>query len=127
MTAWLPITRRTLKRIWDSGAVQFWDKNHLIAQIKQQQQQFRGNEPSRCENGGHLLDMAPTYPPGEKRGESAPVCLTEQKDPIFGTRGSSFGSEPSNLKLIAYQRRKWTLVPPFDRAITARVSEGMHC
>ena len=31
------------------------------------------NDPSCCENGGHLWDMAAMYPPGEKWGASAPA------------------------------------------------------
>jgi hypothetical protein len=73
-TDWYRPTRPTLKRVWDSRAVQFWDKNHLVAtQIKQQLQLFHGNDPSCCENGGHLWDMAAVYPPGVKWGESTPA------------------------------------------------------
>jgi len=73
-TDWYRPTRPTLKRVSDSHAVQFWDKSHLIAaQVKQQLQQFHGNEPSCCDNGGHLWDMAAVYPSGTKWGETAPA------------------------------------------------------
>ncbi len=68
-TDWYRPTRPTLKRISDSRTVQFWDKSHLIAaQLKQQLQQFHGNDPSCCEDGGHLWDMAAVYPPGVQMG-----------------------------------------------------------
>jgi hypothetical protein len=73
-TDWYRPTRPTLKRISDSRAAQFWDKNHLIAaQVKQQLQQFHANDPSCCENRGHLWDMAAVYPPGVKWGETKPA------------------------------------------------------
>ena len=73
-TDWYRPTRPTLNRVIDSRAAQFWDKGHLIAaQMKQQLQQFHGKDPSCCEDGGHLWDMAAVYPPGVKWGESAPA------------------------------------------------------
>jgi hypothetical protein len=73
-TDWYRPTRPTLNRVSDSRAEQFWDKSHLIAtQLKQQLEQFHGNNPRCCENGGHLWDMAAVYPPGVKWGEAAPV------------------------------------------------------
>jgi hypothetical protein len=73
-TDWYRPTRPTLKRVSDSRAVQFWDKNHLIAaQVKQQLQRFHGTDPSCCEDRGHLWDMAAVYPPGVKWGEVAPA------------------------------------------------------
>jgi hypothetical protein len=73
-TDWYRPTRPTLKRVSDPRAIQFWDKSHLIAaQVKQQLQQFHGNDPSCCEDGGHLWDMAAVYPPDIKWGEAAPT------------------------------------------------------
>src|SRR6516165_2360271 len=73
-TDWYRPTRLTLKRVLDSRAAQFWDKSHSIAaQVKQQLEQFHGNTPRCCENGGHLWDMAAVYSPGVKWGEAAPV------------------------------------------------------
>ena len=73
-TDWYRPTRPTLKRLSDSRAVQFWDKSHLIAgQVKQQLQQFHGNEPRCCEQRGHLWDMAAVYTPGVRGGEAAPA------------------------------------------------------
>ncbi len=73
-TDWSRPTRPILKRVRDSRAAQFWDKNHLIAaQIKQQLQEFHANDPSCCEDGGHLWDMAAVYPPGVNWGESGPT------------------------------------------------------
>jgi hypothetical protein len=51
-----------------------WDNSHLIAaQVKQQLQQFHGNEPNCCEDRGHLWDMAAVYPPNIKWGEAGPI------------------------------------------------------
>lgn len=73
-TDWYRPTRPTLKRVSDARAMQFWDKNHLIAsQVKQQLQDFHGSDPSCCEDRGHLWDMAAVYPPGVKWGEAAPL------------------------------------------------------
>jgi len=73
-TDWYRPTRPTLKRVSDSRAAQFWDKNHLIAaQVKQQLRRFHGSDPNCCENGGHLWDMAAIYRPGVKREEAAPA------------------------------------------------------
>ncbi len=73
-TDWYRPTRPTLKRLSDARAVQFWDKSHLIAaQVKQQLQQFHGNEPGCCDNGGHLWDMAAVYARSLKWGDAAPV------------------------------------------------------
>jgi len=71
---WYRPTRPTLKRLSDSRAAQFWDKSHLIAaQVKEQLQQFHGKDPSCCEDGGHLWDMAALYPPDVRWSESAPA------------------------------------------------------
>ncbi|HEX3103441.1 MAG TPA: hypothetical protein VHQ22_03270 [Terriglobales bacterium] len=73
-TDWYRPARPTLKRVSDPWAAQFWDKSHLIAaEVKHQLQQFNGNEPSCCTNGGHLWDMAAVYPPSVKWGEAAPA------------------------------------------------------
>ena len=72
-TDWYRPTRPTLKRVSDSRAVQFWDKDHLIAaQVKQQLQRFHGSDPSCCENRGHLWDLAAVYPRDIKWGDAAP-------------------------------------------------------
>lgn len=71
---WYRPTRPTLKRVSDSRAMQFLDKGHLIAaQVKQQLQEFHGNDPSCCEDGGHFWDMVAAYPPGFKWGDAAPI------------------------------------------------------
>lgn len=73
-TDWYRPTRPTLKRLSDARAAQFWDKSHLIAaQVRQQLQQFHGSEPSCCDDGGNLWDMAAVYPPGVRWGEAAPA------------------------------------------------------
>ena len=73
-TDWYRPTRPTLKRVSDSRVVQFWDKGHLIAgEVKRQLQQFDRRDPSCCEDGGHLWDMAAVYAPGVRWGEAAPV------------------------------------------------------
>ena len=73
-TDWYGPTRITMKRVSDRRAAQFWDKSHLIAaQVEQQLQRFHGNNPSCCENGGHLWDMAALYPPNVRWGEALPT------------------------------------------------------
>ena len=73
-TDWYRPTRQTLKRVSDKRAAQFWDKNHLIAaELKQQLQQFHGNHPRCCDDGGHFWDMAAIYLPDVKWGEAAPA------------------------------------------------------
>ena len=73
-TDWYRPNRVTLKRVSDSRAVQFWDKDHLIAaQLKEQLQRFHGTRPSCCEDRGYLWDMAAVYPPSVKWGGAAPT------------------------------------------------------
>ena len=72
-TDWYRPTRPTLKRVPDSRAEQFWDKDHLVAAgVSEQLQQFHGTEPSCCNDRGHLWDMAALYAPGVRWGETAP-------------------------------------------------------
>jgi hypothetical protein len=73
-TDWYRPTRKTLKRVSDARAAQFWDKDHLIATaVKQQLLQFHGSNPKCCEDNGHLWDMVAAYPPGVKWDEAPPV------------------------------------------------------
>lgn len=73
-TDWYRPIRPTLKRVYDPRAMQFWDKSHLIAaQLKQQLQKFHANDPSCCEDRGHLWDMAAVYPPGVRWGDAGPA------------------------------------------------------
>jgi hypothetical protein len=80
-TDWYRPTRPTLKRVSDSRAMQFWDKSDLIAaQVKEQLQRFHTSDPSCCEDGGHLWDMAAVYTPGVRWGETAP---TFDEGPVY--------------------------------------------
>ena len=73
----------------------------IAGQLKQQLQKFHGNDPSCCEDGGHLWDMAAVYPSGVKWGDAAPAVddgpvyrvapTLEQK--ILGIRAQKTGSE----------------------------------
>lgn len=98
-TDWYRPTRPTLKRVSDSRAVQFWDKGHLVAaQVKQQLQRFHGVDPSCCDKGGHLWDMAAVYPAGVKWGETKPGFddgPVYRVAPILGKRLSEMPTQSS--------------------------------
>ena len=66
-----PITP-VLARISDRRAMQFWDKDHLIA--KELRQHLGETHPSCCSSAGILWDIAAVYPQGAKWG-AAPAFI----------------------------------------------------
>ena len=56
-------------RISDSRAVQFWDKDHLVA--KELRQHLSSNQVC-CERDGIIWDVAALYPSGAHWGASSP-------------------------------------------------------
>ncbi|MGB8064432.1 MAG: hypothetical protein WCF26_21265 [Candidatus Sulfotelmatobacter sp.] len=57
-------------RISDPRAVQFWDKNHLVA--KELKQQLSSSQIC-CERNGIIWDVAAVYPKDLQWGSSAPL------------------------------------------------------
>jgi len=57
-------------RIPDPRAVQFWDKNHLVA--KELQQQLSSSQIC-CQRNGIVWDVAAVYPKDIQWGSSAPL------------------------------------------------------
>lgn len=62
---WRRPTTRTLRRVSDSRAVQFWDPEHLIAEELRgiTERDTRLPKPHCCVSHGHFWDMAAIYPP----------------------------------------------------------------
>jgi hypothetical protein len=62
---WRRPTTRTLARIPDSRAAQFWDPEHLIAEQLHRAVESNPHlaKPSCCVNRGHFWDMAAIFPP----------------------------------------------------------------
>jgi hypothetical protein len=69
-TDWGAPTTPVLARISDARAVQFWDKNHLVAKDLQQQL-----SPSQicCQRHGIIWDAAGLYPKGTQWDSSKPT------------------------------------------------------
>jgi len=57
-------------RISDPRAVQFWDKNHLVA--KELQEQLSASQIC-CQRNGIIWDVAAVYPKDIQWGSSAPL------------------------------------------------------
>jgi hypothetical protein len=72
---WRRSTTRTLARIPDSRAAQFWDPDHLIAE--ELRHAANSNErlpkPSCCVNRGHFWDMAAIFPPEARANGTLPA------------------------------------------------------
>jgi hypothetical protein len=76
---WRQPTTRTLARIPDSRAAQYWDPEHLIAEELRRAVESNPHmaRPSCCVSHGHFWDMAAIFPP-EARAHGilpAPVFL----------------------------------------------------
>jgi hypothetical protein len=54
---WSRPTRPVMARIQDNRVIQFWDKDHLIAE--QLSRQLRTKQPTCCRHSGTLWDLAP--------------------------------------------------------------------
>jgi hypothetical protein len=57
---WARPTQLALSRIPDSRAIQFWDKDHLVA--KELDQQLTSDQPSCCKRDGIIWDAVALYP-----------------------------------------------------------------
>lgn len=58
-------------RVSDTRVVQFWDKDHLVA--NELKQQFPSSQTLCCQRHGILWDVTALYPAGVEWGASAPV------------------------------------------------------
>ncbi len=58
-------------RVSDLRAVQFWDKEHLVA--KELKQQFPSSHKLCCQRNGILWDVGALYASGVQWGTAAPV------------------------------------------------------
>jgi hypothetical protein len=72
---WRRPTTRTLKRITDSRAAQFWDPEHLIAEELRgaAERNARLPRPSCCINHGHFWDMVAVFPQGARANDVLPA------------------------------------------------------
>jgi hypothetical protein len=62
-TDWMPPTTGTLGRLSDRRVTQFWDKNHVVAQVLAESRLGKP-EPNCCTRRGTLWDLIAVYPPG---------------------------------------------------------------
>lgn len=60
-------------RIPDSRVIQFWDKDHLIAE--QLSRQLRTKQPNCCWHSGTLWDLVALYPDGTNWNDSEPFYV----------------------------------------------------
>ena len=70
---WSRPTRPVMARIQDSRVIQFWDKDHLIAE--QLSRQLRTKQPTCCRHLGTLWDLVALYPNGTNWNESEPFYV----------------------------------------------------
>jgi hypothetical protein len=72
---WRRPTARTLARIPDTRAAQFWDPDHLIAEELRRaiESSARLAKPSCCVNHGHFWDMAAIFAPDARGDGSLPA------------------------------------------------------
>jgi hypothetical protein len=70
---WSRPTRPVMARIPDSRVIQFWDKDHLIAE--QLSKQLRTKEPTCCRHSGTLWDLVALYSNGANWNESEPFYV----------------------------------------------------
>ncbi len=60
-------------RISDPRAVQFWDKDHVVA--RELRHQLSSSQPSCCQRSGNLWDVVALYPRKVQWGGSPPVFI----------------------------------------------------
>jgi hypothetical protein len=70
-TDWNRPTSAVLDRLSDRRAIQWWDKQHLIATMLQAS--LNQQSPDCCKHHGTLWDVIAVYPPGAKWTETLPV------------------------------------------------------
>jgi len=71
-----------MARIPDSRVIQFWDKDHLIAE--QLSRQLRTKQPTCCRHSGTLWDSVALYPNGTKWNDSEPFYVN---GPVYKIKG----------------------------------------
>lgn len=69
-TDWNRPTSAVLNRLSDQRAIQWWDKQHLIAGLLKAS--ATSQNPGCCKRNGTLWDVIAVYPPGTKWTESLP-------------------------------------------------------
>jgi hypothetical protein len=67
---WLRPSGMVQSRISDPRVIQYWDNDHLVAEVLHRQ---LSSEPSCCQRGGILWDLAALYGKQAKWGNSPPV------------------------------------------------------
>jgi len=102
-TDWGAPTSPVLARISDARAVQFWDKDHLVAKALRQQL-----SPSQicCQRNGIIWDVAALYPKGtqwEVKDHQFGISATDRKEPFL--LGINRGSPRPETR--AFQRAGW--------------------
>jgi hypothetical protein len=70
---WTRPTRPVLGRISDKRVIQFWDKDHLVAE--QLSAQLRPKEPACCRHSRTLWDLVALYPKEATWNGSEPVYI----------------------------------------------------
>jgi hypothetical protein len=70
-TDWNKPTNAVLDRLSDRRVVQWWDKQHLIAQLLKES--HGGQDPRCCKRNGTLWDVIAVYPPGARWDETLPA------------------------------------------------------
>ena len=113
---WSRPTRPVMARIPDNRVVQFWDKDHLIAE--QLSRQLRTKQPACCRYSGTLWDLVALYPNGTNWNESEPSYvdgpvfkvetelqnqtskLLQSINTINASSAKQFGSYPSRLPAL---------------------------
>ena len=70
---WSRPTRPVMARIPDSRVIQFWDRDHLIAE--QLSRQLRTKQPTCCRHSGTLWDLVALYPKRTNWNESEPLYV----------------------------------------------------
>ncbi len=70
-TDWSKPSSMVQRRLSDSRVVQFWDKEHLVAQ--ELKQQFPSSQSLCCQHRGILWDFAAIYPPKVEWNASRPT------------------------------------------------------
>ena len=70
---WQSPTSLALSRVTDTRAVQFWDKNHLVADALRKH--IAEGEPDCCERDGHIWDAVALYPKQAKFNGTTPSFI----------------------------------------------------
>ena len=75
-TDWSRPDNRTLARISDRRAIQFWDEKHLVAEeLRRGVKANPGQPKAGCCDDGFLWDLAALYPPQTRWSETPPPAV----------------------------------------------------